>query len=86
MKPLSIVCKPEDKWDAIIAVCLTSAFHTTKTALPGMVERGWGRIINTGDMAHFWELKPIGYTWSYLACRIGHLVPIWQACTGSSLH
>jgi hypothetical protein len=24
------------------------------------------------------QLKPIGYTWSYLACRIGHLVPIWQ--------
>jgi hypothetical protein len=29
-------------------------------------------------------LKPIGCTWSYLACRIGHLVPIWQPCTGSS--
>jgi hypothetical protein len=25
-----------------------------------------------------WSLKPIGYTWSYLACRIGHLAPVWQ--------
>lgn len=39
---------PEDKWDAIIAVCLTSAFHTTKAALPHMLEQKWGRIINTG--------------------------------------
>ena len=39
---------PEEKWDAIIAVCLTSAFHTTKAALPHMLEQKWGRIINTG--------------------------------------
>jgi short chain dehydrogenase len=32
----------------IIAVCLSSAFHTTKAALPTMLERKWGRIINTG--------------------------------------
>jgi hypothetical protein len=29
-------------------------------------------------------LGPIGYTWSYLACRIGHCVPIWQPCIGSA--
>jgi len=34
--------------DDIIAVCLSSAFHTTKAALPYMVEQKWGRIINTG--------------------------------------
>jgi len=37
---------PEDKWDAIIAVNLTSAFHATKAALVGMKRRRWGRIIN----------------------------------------
>ena len=37
---------PEDKWDAIIAINLTSAFHSTKAALPGMRARKWGRIIN----------------------------------------
>jgi Vitamin B6 photo-protection and homoeostasis len=30
--------------------------------------------------------RPIGYTWSYLASRIGHLVPIWQPIIGSSFH
>jgi hypothetical protein len=30
------------------------------------------------------SLKPIGQTWSYLACRIGHLFPIWQTAIGSS--
>lgn len=37
---------PEDKWDAIIAINLSSAFHATKAALPGMKARNWGRIIN----------------------------------------
>ena len=37
---------PEDKWDAIIAINLTAAFHATKAALPGMKARRWGRIIN----------------------------------------
>lgn len=37
---------PEDKWDAIIAINLSSAFHATKAALPGMKQRNWGRIIN----------------------------------------
>lgn len=41
---------PEDKWDDIIAVCLSSTFHATKAAVPHMLERGWGRIINTGSM------------------------------------
>jgi 3-hydroxybutyrate dehydrogenase len=37
---------PPDKWDAILAINLTSAFHTTRLVLPGMKTRGWGRIIN----------------------------------------
>ena len=34
---------PEDKWDAIMDVCLNSAFHATKAALPHMIEKKWGR-------------------------------------------
>jgi 3-hydroxybutyrate dehydrogenase len=37
---------PVDKWDAIIAINLSSAFHTTRLALPSMKKRNWGRIIN----------------------------------------
>ena len=37
---------PVDKWDAIIAINLSSAFHTTRLALPVMKEKNWGRIIN----------------------------------------
>lgn len=38
------------RWDAIIAVCLSSTFHATKAALPLMIEKGWGRVINTASM------------------------------------
>ncbi len=37
---------PVERWDAVIAVNLSAAFHTTRVALPGMKTRGWGRIIN----------------------------------------
>ncbi len=37
---------PEDKWDAIIAINRSSAFHATKAALPGMRAAEWGRVIN----------------------------------------
>jgi 3-hydroxybutyrate dehydrogenase len=37
---------PVDRWDAIIAINLCSAFHTIRAALPGMKARGWGRLIN----------------------------------------
>ena len=37
---------PEERWDAIIAVNLSSAFHATKAVLPGMKRRRWGRIVN----------------------------------------
>lgn len=37
---------PDDKWDAIIAINLSAAFHAIKAAIPGMKKRKWGRIIN----------------------------------------
>jgi len=37
---------PVERWDAIIALNLSAAFHTTRLALPGMRARNWGRIIN----------------------------------------
>ncbi|VVE04564.1 D-beta-hydroxybutyrate dehydrogenase [Pandoraea cepalis] len=39
-----------DKWDDIIAINLSSAFHTTRHALPGMRARNWGRIINIASV------------------------------------
>ena len=41
---------PEDAWDKIISINLTSAFHTTKAALPLMRKQGWGRIVNTASV------------------------------------
>jgi 3-hydroxybutyrate dehydrogenase len=40
---------PADRWDAIIAINLSSAFHTTRHALPGMKARNWGRVINVAS-------------------------------------
>ncbi len=41
---------PPEKWDAIIAINLSSAFHTCRFALPGMKKRNWGRIINVASV------------------------------------
>ena len=41
---------PVEKWDAIIAINLSSAFHTTRLALPGMKAKNWGRIINLASV------------------------------------
>ena len=41
---------PTERWDAIIAINLSSAFHTTRLALPGMLARNWGRIINIASV------------------------------------
>jgi 3-hydroxybutyrate dehydrogenase len=48
---------PPDKWDAVIAVNLSAAFHTTRLALPAMKAKGWGRIINTAS-AHSLVASP----------------------------
>jgi len=41
---------PVDRWDAIIAINLSSAFHTTRLALPYMKQNNWGRIINLASV------------------------------------
>ena len=41
---------PTERWDAIIAINLTSAFHTTRLAVPGMKRKNWGRIINVASV------------------------------------
>ena len=40
---------PVDKWNAIIGINLSSAFHAIRAAVPGMKRRGWGRIITTAS-------------------------------------
>ena len=59
---------PREKWDAIIAIMLSSAFHTTAAALPGMRERGWGRIVNIAS-AHGLTASP--YKAAYVAAKHG---------------
>ena len=41
-----VVDFPEERWDAVIAINMSAAFHATKAALPHMIEKKWGRIIN----------------------------------------
>ena len=41
---------PVERWDAVIAINLTSAFHTSRLALPAMREANWGRIINVASV------------------------------------
>jgi 3-hydroxybutyrate dehydrogenase len=48
---------PIDKWDQIIAINLSSAFHAIRAAVPGMKARKWGRIINTAS-AHSLVASP----------------------------
>ena len=48
---------PPEKWDAIIAINLSSAFHTTRLAVPAMKHKQWGRIINTAS-AHSLVASP----------------------------
>ncbi|HYD13922.1 MAG TPA: 3-hydroxybutyrate dehydrogenase [Allosphingosinicella sp.] len=48
---------PVDKWNLILALNLTAAFHTIRLAVPAMKHKGWGRIINTGS-AHSLVASP----------------------------
>ncbi|MCT4656606.1 MAG: 3-hydroxybutyrate dehydrogenase [Cohaesibacter sp.] len=59
---------PTDKWDAILAINLSSSFHTIRTALPGMKKKGWGRVINTAS-AHALVASP--YKSAYVAAKHG---------------
>ena len=59
---------PIAKWDAIISINLSSAFHTIRSVLPGMKKRGWGRIINIAS-AHGLVASP--YKSAYVAAKHG---------------
>jgi 3-hydroxybutyrate dehydrogenase len=59
---------PIEKWNAIIAIDLSSAFHTIRAALPKMKQKGWGRIINTAS-AHALVASP--YKAAYVAAKHG---------------
>ncbi len=59
---------PEGKWDAIMAINLSSAFHLTKAAIPAMKARGWGRVINIAS-AHGLVASP--YKSAYVAAKHG---------------
>jgi len=59
---------PEAKWEAIIAINLSSAFHTTKAAMPYMKKQRWGRIVNIAS-AHGLVASP--FKSAYVAAKHG---------------
>jgi 3-hydroxybutyrate dehydrogenase len=59
---------PAEKWDAILAINLSSAFHTTRLALPSMLANKWGRIINIAS-AHGLVASP--FKSAYVAAKHG---------------
>ena len=59
---------PPEKWEQIIAINLSSAFHAMHAAIPGMKGRGWGRIINTAS-AHSLVASP--FKSAYVAAKHG---------------
>ena len=59
---------PVAKWDAIIAINLSAAFHTIRLAVPAMRQKGWGRIINIAS-AHALVASP--YKSAYVAAKHG---------------
>jgi len=63
-----IVDFPEERWDAVIAINLSAAFHASKAALPHMIARQWGRVINIAS-AH--GLVASGEKAAYVAAKHG---------------
>jgi len=59
---------PVEKWDAIIAINMSSAFHTAAAALPMMRKAGWGRVVNIAS-AHGLTASP--YKSAYIAAKHG---------------
>lgn len=59
---------PVEKWNQILAINLSSAFHTTAAALPGMKARGWGRVVNIAS-AHGLTASP--FKSAYIAAKHG---------------
>ena len=60
----------EERWDALIGVMLTGPFLATRYALPGMLEAGWGRIVNLGSIH---SLVASRYKSAYVAAKHGLL-------------
>lgn len=61
---------PQEKWDAIMAINLSAAFHTSRAAIPSMKQAGWGRIINIAS-AHGLVASP--FKSAYVAAKHGML-------------
>lgn len=61
---------PPEKWDAIMAINLSAAFHTSRAAIPSMKQAGWGRIINIAS-AHGLVASP--FKSAYVAAKHGML-------------
>ena len=61
---------PPEKWDAIIAINMSSAFHATRAVIPYMKQQGWGRIINIAS-AHSLVASP--YKSAYVTAKHGLL-------------
>jgi 3-hydroxybutyrate dehydrogenase len=59
---------PVEKWNAILAINLSSAFHTTAAVLPGMRKKGWGRVVNIAS-AHGLTASP--FKSAYVAAKHG---------------
>ena len=59
---------PIEQWDRILAINLSSAFHTIRAAVPGMKAKGWGRIVNTAS-AHSLVASP--FKSAYVAAKHG---------------
>ena len=77
---------PDEKWDAIIAINLSACFHTMKAALPGMAERGFGRVINIASVHGLVASK---HKAPYIAAKHGlvgmtKVVALEFAATGSA--
>lgn len=61
---------PPERWDLILAINMSSAFHTARAAIPGMKKRGWGRIVNIAS-AHSLVASP--YKSAYVTAKHGIL-------------
>jgi 3-hydroxybutyrate dehydrogenase len=63
-----VVDFPEERWDAVMAINLSAAFHASKAALPHMIQNNWGRIVNIAS-AH--GLVASGEKAAYVAAKHG---------------
>lgn len=61
---------PEDRWDQLIQIVLTGPFLMTRYALPGMLEKGWGRIVNLGSIHSLVASK---FKSAYVSAKFGLL-------------